>query len=229
MPDTTSNLPASTNPAQPIRCRHIKVDGTQCGCPALRGRLLCHFHFNWQVATTTTVDDFASFVEDYRNKDQSEFVRQRTRPLVGLEKAEQQEFLQAEFIREQCENAPLLMPALEDANSIQVALMRVMRLLLANAIPYKTAGLLLYALQTASANLSRVNFEPVGQQVITVPLTTPAHLPGDIGKHEHGKADSPDGVSQVADNQMEQSQRAADQDSADSTIPGSLAGDCPSD
>jgi len=51
-------------------------------------------------------------------------------------------------------------PVLEDANSIQVALMQVMRLLVSGEMDSKTAGLLLYALQTASFNLRRTNFEP---------------------------------------------------------------------
>ena len=51
-------------------------------------------------------------------------------------------------------------PVLEDANSIQVGLMHVMRLLVSGEMDSKTAGLLLYALQTASFNLRRTNFEP---------------------------------------------------------------------
>jgi hypothetical protein len=57
--------------------------------------------------------------------------------------------------------AALDLPVLEDANSIQVSLMQVMRLILSGQLDPKTAGLLLYALQTASSNLSRTNFEPV--------------------------------------------------------------------
>jgi hypothetical protein len=53
------------------------------------------------------------------------------------------------------------LPVLEDANSIQVSLMQIMRLILSGQIDPKTAGLLLYALQTASSNLRRVDFEPV--------------------------------------------------------------------
>jgi len=51
-------------------------------------------------------------------------------------------------------------PVLEDANSIQVGLMQVMRLLVSGEMDSKTAGLLHYALQTASFNLRRTNFEP---------------------------------------------------------------------
>jgi hypothetical protein len=52
------------------------------------------------------------------------------------------------------------LPVLEDANSIQITLMQVMRLILAGQIDPKTAGLLLYALQTAAVNLKNTDFEP---------------------------------------------------------------------
>jgi len=52
------------------------------------------------------------------------------------------------------------LPLLEDANSIQMGLVQVMRLLLTQQIDRGTAGLMLYALQTASANLKRPSFEP---------------------------------------------------------------------
>jgi hypothetical protein len=60
---------------------------------------------------------------------------------------------------------------LEDANSVQVALMQVMRLILSGQVDPKTAGLLLYALQTASSNLSRINFEPIETRVVIDPRT----------------------------------------------------------
>ncbi len=52
------------------------------------------------------------------------------------------------------------MPVLEDADSVQVALMQVMRLILAGQLDPKIAGLLLYALQTASLNLRHMELEP---------------------------------------------------------------------
>jgi hypothetical protein len=47
----------------------------------------------------------------------------------------------------------LQLPTLEDANSIQMALMQVMEALLRDQIDNKLAGLLLYGLQIASSNL----------------------------------------------------------------------------
>jgi hypothetical protein len=60
------------------------------------------------------------------------------------------------------------LPVLEDANAIQVALMQVMHLLLSGQIEHKTAGLLLYALQTAAANLRETRFEPFHHEDVVI-------------------------------------------------------------
>ena len=112
------------------RCQHIKVNGTQCGSPAVRDRRFCFFHKKWH---------------DQRIVINSAQARQST-PTLDL-------------------------PVLEDANSIQVALMQVMRLLISHQIDHKTAGLLLYALQTASFNLRRTDFEPVVKTKIVIDPT----------------------------------------------------------
>jgi hypothetical protein len=62
--------------------------------------------------------------------------------------------------RQRRQSDPFLLPALEDANAIQIAVQEVIEALLEKRIDNKRAGLLLYALQIASANLKRVNFEP---------------------------------------------------------------------
>ena len=54
----------------------------------------------------------------------------------------------------------LSIPFLEDANSVQSAIMEVMRALLDGELDRRTAGLLLYGLQMASCNLKYVCFEP---------------------------------------------------------------------
>ena len=65
--------------------------------------------------------------------------------------------------------ATFFLPVLEDANSIQMSLMQIMRLLLTGQIEHKTASLLLYALQTASTNLRLTRFDPRVQEVILDP------------------------------------------------------------
>jgi hypothetical protein len=59
------------------------------------------------------------------------------------------QFLQRRFV----------MPVLEDANAVQLALMKVMQMLVRGQMDTKMAGLLLYGLQTASSNLRHTTFE----------------------------------------------------------------------
>jgi hypothetical protein len=68
------------------------------------------------------------------------------------------------------------LPLLEDANCVQIALMKVIQMLGAGSVDHKTAGLMLYGLQTASINLRHCDFEAedVTEVVIDrdrVPLT----------------------------------------------------------
>jgi hypothetical protein len=118
------------------RCEHLKVNGTQCGSPALRRNHFCYFHKNWQEARIVLNANRA----------------RRGRAFLDL-------------------------PVLEDANSIQVSLMQIMRLILSGQIDPKTAGLLLYALQTASSNLKRINFEPVVKTRVVIDPKTVDQTP----------------------------------------------------
>jgi hypothetical protein len=104
-------------PKRVARCEHVKVNGTQCGSPALRDQPYCYFHA----------------ICHRQGKD-------AVRYLEELEAA--------------------MLPTLEDANSVQLGLAGVMRQLVERQIDHKTAALLLYALQTASANLKWTSFEP---------------------------------------------------------------------
>jgi hypothetical protein len=98
------------------RCQHLKVNGTQCGSPALRRKRRCYFHQGVRA----------------------EGVKLKTDPYARYE---------------------FEMPLLEDANGVQLALMRVLRMLAGGTMDAKKAGLMLYGLQTASANLKHTKFE----------------------------------------------------------------------
>jgi hypothetical protein len=112
----------------PNRCQHLKINGTQCGSPALRRNRFCFFHKRFQ-------DEQIKLSVDRARRGVATFV----------------------------------LPVLEDASSIQVALMQVMRLLVSQQIDHKTASLLLYALQTASTNLRMTDFKPFIHEVILDP------------------------------------------------------------
>lgn len=112
----------------PNRCQHLKVNGTQCGSPALRRNRFCFFHKRFQ-------DERIKLAADRKRRGVPTFI----------------------------------LPVLEDANSIQVALMQVMRALLTQQIDHKTASLLLYALQTASSNIRATDFKPFRREVVLDP------------------------------------------------------------
>lgn len=62
---------------------------------------------------------------------------------------------------------PLELPPFEDANSIQIALMQVVDAILHNRLDTKRAGLVLYALQTASSNLANgAAFQPTASATV---------------------------------------------------------------
>jgi hypothetical protein len=128
----------SLYPASIPRCEHLKVNGTQCGSPALKRNHFCYFHKRWH----------------------------ETRIVLNANRARRG-------------RAALDLPVLEDANSVQVSLMQVMRLILSGQIDPKTAGLLLYALQTASSNLGRINFEPIIRTRVVIDPRTVNQTPLD--------------------------------------------------
>jgi hypothetical protein len=67
------------------------------------------------------------------------------------------------------EHGTITLPTLEDANSIQIGLAEMLRLLATQQIDHKAAALMLYALQTASANLRMTSFEPEPTMVVIDP------------------------------------------------------------
>jgi hypothetical protein len=82
-------------PSYPNRCQHIKVNGTQCGSPALRRNRFCYFHKRHH-------DERIEL-----NADRQKNGRAR-RCSIAID-----------------------LPVFEDANSIQVSLMQITRLLIA--------------------------------------------------------------------------------------------------
>jgi hypothetical protein len=70
-------------------------------------------------------------------------------------------------------NAPYKFPILEDANSIQVSLTQIMRLMADGKIDHKTANLMLYTLQIATANLKKTRLDLVETPAVPSPSPRP--------------------------------------------------------
>jgi hypothetical protein len=80
----------------------------------------------------------------------------------------------------------LELPALEDANAVQMAIMRVQKALIDDEISEKKAGLLLYSLQMASSNLKKTTFTDSKKEVVTEmpvsPTSPTTRVIAEIGK-----------------------------------------------
>jgi hypothetical protein len=70
---------------------------------------------------------------------------------------------------------PFDMPVLEDANSVQMAIMQVMQMVMMRRIDNKTAGIMLYGLQTAVVNAKNVRFEALRKTDVVIDRDT-VHL-----------------------------------------------------
>jgi len=116
----------STYPVTIRRCQHIKVNGIQCGSPAMREENYCFFHEQCRVLCRQINMRFS-------------------------------------------EAGTITLPTLEDANSIQLGLGEVMRLLVTKQIDHKTASLLLRALRTAAANVKFTSLEPKPTHIVIDP------------------------------------------------------------
>lgn len=108
------------------RCQHIKVNGIQCGSPAMRNELFCYFHDQCRVLSRQINMKFS-------------------------------------------EHGIITLPTLEDANSIQLGLGEVMRLLVTSQIDHRTASLLLRALRTAATNVKFTSLEPTPTHIVIDP------------------------------------------------------------
>jgi hypothetical protein len=71
-------------------------------------------------------------------------------------------------------------PVLEDADSIQITLGQIMRMIVCRQVEPRVAGLLLYGLQIACTNLRRTRFERGHEESVTLDLLrVPERIIGD--------------------------------------------------
>jgi hypothetical protein len=75
------------------------------------------------------------------------------------------------------ERSKITLPLLEDADSVQMTLAEVMRLLVTQQIDHRTASLMLYGLQTAASNLNRTAFQPLRPTRVVIDPDSVAHRP----------------------------------------------------
>ena len=108
------------------------------------------------------------------------------------------------------------LPVLEDANSIQVALMQVMHRLRCGHIEHKTASRLLQGLQPASLNLRTASFEPTRKETAVIDPNMVEATP--LGKNPWKGEDFEDEPDQMEESAGVDIQTVAEE--AESLVPG---------
>jgi hypothetical protein len=130
-------------------CRHVLASGGTCNSPALAKSQWCYFHTR---------------LHHRQSQRQAERHAHR-RPdgrFAALPAPEGSSIPTIDYgsypvgSTNSYENTPLDLPPLEDNVSIQLALIDVLQALAANQLDTKRAGLLLYGLQVASANVPKM-------------------------------------------------------------------------
>jgi len=134
-------------------CRHIRPNGTRGNSPALRQQVLCYFHHR----------ERSRFPNLRPAADRETFTRPQVEHILRDDLARQYYSLTPE-------SRTFELPTLEDHASIQLALSLLLRAMAQNEIDPKRAGMMLYLLQIASANIRNIPDEPA---VVTDVVLTP--------------------------------------------------------
>ena len=146
------------------QCRYVRPSGGTCNAAALTGSHWCYFHARLQQRQIIRHNQrrpdgrFAALPAPLPESHAIATVDYGTFPVAAPAEASAVHFASLDF------------SSLEDAVSIQFAIVDVAQALAANRIEAKRAGLLLYALQVASANVKNMHL-PVSSSVRTVTYT----------------------------------------------------------
>jgi hypothetical protein len=129
-------------------CRHIRSNGSRCGCIALSGQTFCYYH-------------------DRTGKLHRSIIPPP--PLDAVEAALHRKMLLDPSMGIYSGGGPLVLdfPPLEDRESIQIALSMVVAAIAQSRIDTKRAALLIYGLQVASGNARNLDLQPSRDSIVT--------------------------------------------------------------
>ncbi len=165
-------------------CRYVRPSGGTCNSPALKGSYWCYFHARIHqrqairhnrrradgrfIALLPSTTNSSSRPEPSRASETGE-AEGSAFPLGTVDYGT---YPVAECHPEPSEgpavhSASLELPPLIDNSSIQLALTDILQALAANEIDPKRAGLLLYGLQVASANVQKMRIPVDGVRSVT--------------------------------------------------------------
>ena len=138
------------------RCKHVRVNGTRCECPALREEAYCYFHYRARQRQTSAAAVLPAAASS---------------PAASPAAASPAAALPATAATSRAEEVTALAPPpdlflLEDANAVQCALEWVLRRILDGSLEHRRAALLLHGLEIASVNVKLTNFAPLSDNLI---------------------------------------------------------------
>jgi hypothetical protein len=157
------------------QCRYVRPSGGTCDSPSLKGSHWCYYHGSLQQRKTIRHSQrradgrFIALPPPQSEGDAIGTVDYGTYPVATTNACPERSEGPSVGTHSH-EEVSLDLPMLEDAVSIQLALIDVAQALAANRIEAKRAGLLLYALQVASANVQKMHI-PISGAVRSVTYT----------------------------------------------------------
>jgi hypothetical protein len=152
-------------------CRYVRPSGGTCNSPALKGSHWCYFHARIQQRQA---------IRHSRRRADGRFLALPAPQPEGDATIDYGTYpvAQADATGE---TRPLDLPPLVDNSSIQLALTDILQALAANELDPKRAGLLLYGLQVASANVQKMHIPLDGVRSVTYTEDGAPLAPQDYG------------------------------------------------
>jgi len=137
-------------------CRHIRTNGSRCGCIALSGQTFCYYH------------DRTGKLHRSINppSDGTETILHPV-PIEDQERVRRDPLLAAYYGVKPTGPLVLDLPPLEDRESIQIALSMLVTAMAQNRIDPKRASGIIYALQVASNNAHMIDNMPSRSSIVT--------------------------------------------------------------
>ena len=144
-------------------CRHIRTNGRRCCSHALQTSAFCFFHGN-------------SITRHRGLNPPADLMPTVIHPLNTDDQRQRNPILAEYFAGVPTNPAPFTLnfPALEDRESIQVALSMLISALGQNRLETKQAGMMFYGLQVASNNARKLDLEPGNNQIVRSIVTDPS-------------------------------------------------------
>jgi hypothetical protein len=149
------------------QCRYVRPSGGTCNSPALKGSHWCYFHARIQqrqaIRHSRRRPDGRFLALPAPQPEGDATIDYGTYPVVATSTECHPERSEGPAVY----SAPLDLPPLVDNSSIQLALAEIIQALAANELDPKRAGLLLYGLQVASANVEKMHIPLDGVRSVT--------------------------------------------------------------